>query len=308
MRKFTILLMVLTLVLLSNFAVVAEENIEVGFIATNFSSEAQGRVAQGFRSYVEDQDWDIVELNSRGSIDEQSSQLENLVQMDVDAIVMAMGHPAEIKSAVQKVLDANIPLITIDSGYVDGVVTDITTNNFVMGAKISSYLVDSLGGKGNIIVIKFHKHYGTRRRGKVLDVVLSEYPEIKVLDEYGVSATKRFMEDTRSAMETFALKHGDEIDGVWCAFDQLAYVSADVLEEQGIDTKVVGVDGNEETFRRIESGNMAATVAQPFEEMAKAAGNIIKEMVVEGKSKEEVAPNETMYIDAPLINKNNLPE
>lgn len=282
--------------------------IKVGFIATNFSSEAQARVANSFAEISKEKGWDLVQLNSMGSIETQSSQLENLVQMKVDAIVLAMAHPNEVLSALERAFEAGIPVITIDSGYVDGVVADITSDNFVMGAKISTYLMDSLGGSGNIVVIKFEKHYGTRRRGKVLDVVLSEYPGIKVLAEYSVAATSRFMDDTRSAMETFALKYGDQIDGVWCAFDQLAYAAADVLAEYGVtDALVVGVDGNEETFRRIAAGNMAATVAQPFENMASTAATIV-ENIIKGMDPDEAAGRKIIYADAPLIDKTNLPK
>ena len=108
-----------------------------------------------------------------------------------------------------------------------------------MGATISTYMANSLGGSGNIIVVKFEKHAGCRQRGKVLDVVLSEYPDINVLEEYSVVATKSYLEDTRKAVETFVLKYGDEIDGIWCAFDQLAYVSADTLIQNGIEDAIV---------------------------------------------------------------------
>ena len=281
---------------------------KVGFIATNFSSEAQARVAGSFEELAKAKGWELVQLNSMGSIETQSSQLENLVQMGVDAIVLAMAHPAEIKPALDKAFEANIPVITIDSGYVDGVVADITADNFVMGGKVSTYLMDSLGGQGKIVAIKFEKHYGTRRRGKVLDVVLSEYPGIEVLAEYSVAATKRFMDDTRSAMETYVLKYGDKIDGVWCAFDQLAYVAADVLKEYGYnDVLVVGVDGNEETFRRIGAGDMSATVAQPFEDMAAKAIEIV-EKISNGVNPEEAAGKKIIYVDAPLIDHTNLPE
>ncbi|MBN2252110.1 MAG: substrate-binding domain-containing protein, partial [Kosmotogaceae bacterium] len=131
---------------------------------------------------------------------------------------------------------------------------------------------------------------------------------INVLAEYSVVASARFMDDTRSAMETFALKYGDEIDGVWCAFDQLAYAAADVLAEYGItDALIVGADGNEETFRRIASGNMTATVAQPFEGMASTAAEII-DKIVQGMDPEEAAGRKIIYADAPLIDKSNLPE
>ncbi|MFP4461904.1 MAG: sugar ABC transporter substrate-binding protein [Thermotogota bacterium] len=302
MKKLLALLSVVLILTTSMFAV------KVGFIATNFSSEAQSRVANEFAKLCEDKGWELVQLNSMGSIETQSTQLENLVMMDVDAIIMAMSHPNEIKSSLEKAFEAGIPVITIDSGYVEGVVADITSDNFVMGAKMSTYLMDSLGGNGNIVVIKFQKHYGTRRRGKVLDVVLSEYPGINVLAEYGVAATQRFMDDTRSAMETFALKHGDQIDGVWCAFDQLAYAAADILAEYGYsDVLVVGADGNEETFRRIENGNMTATVAQPFENMAAIAVDIVQK-IVSGVDPSVAAGKEIIYADALLIDKNNLPE
>lgn len=306
-----------TAVLLAAIAVVlaaagygAAKEISVGFIATNFSAEAQARVANSFEKLAKDKGWDVKMLNSAGSIETQSNQLENLYQMKVDAVVMAMAHPQEIRPALDKLVEAKIPVITIDSGYVDGVVADITADNFAMGAKASTFLMDTIGGQGNIIVIKFEKHYGTRRRGKVLDVVLTEYPGVKVLAEYSVVATKRFMDDTRAAMETYATRFGDQIDGVWCAFDQLAYVAGDVLQERGNKKAViVGVDGNQETFRRIGAGQMAATVAQPFEAMAGKAIELVNALAVEGKTVEEATGGRKIfYMDAPLIDRTNLPE
>lgn len=306
-----------TAVLLAAIAVVlaaagygAAKEISVGFIATNFSAEAQARVANSFEKLAKDKGWDVKMLNSAGSIETQSNQLENLYQMKVDAVVMAMAHPQEIRPALDKLVEAKIPVITIDSGYVEGVVADITADNFAMGAKASTFLMDTIGGQGNIIVIKFEKHYGTRRRGKVLDVVLTEYPGVKVLAEYSVVATKRFMDDTRAAMETYATRFGDQIDGVWCAFDQLAYVAGDVLQERGNKKAViVGVDGNQETFRRIGAGQMAATVAQPFEAMAGKAIELVNALAVEGKTVEEATGGRKIfYMDAPLIDRTSLPE
>lgn len=306
-----------TAVLLAAIAVVlaaagcgAAKEISVGFIATNFSAEAQARVANSFEKLAKEKGWDVKMLNSAGSIETQSNQLENLYQMKVDAVVMAMAHPQEIRPALDKLVEAKIPVITIDSGYVEGVVADITADNFAMGAKASTFLMDTIGGQGNIIVIKFEKHYGTRRRGKVLDVVLTEYPGVKVLAEYSVVATKRFMDDTRAAMETYATRFGDQIDGVWCAFDQLAYVAGDVLQERGNKKAViVGVDGNQETFRRIGAGQMAATVAQPFEAMAGKAIELVNSLAVEGKTVEEATGGRKIfYMDAPLIDRTNLPE
>ncbi|MBL3539060.1 sugar ABC transporter substrate-binding protein [Aminivibrio sp.] len=308
--KRTVLLLAAIAVVLAAAGCGEAKEISVGFIATNFSAEAQARVANSFEKLAKEKGWDVKMLNSAGSIETQSNQLENLYQMKVDAVVMAMAHPQEIRPALDKLVEAKIPVITIDSGYVDGVVADITADNFAMGAKASTFLMDTIGGQGNIIVIKFEKHYGTRRRGKVLDVVLTEYPGVKVLAEYSVVATKRFMDDTRAAMETYATRFGEQIDGVWCAFDQLAYVAGDVLQERGNKKAViVGVDGNQETFRRIGAGQMSATVAQPFEAMAGKAIELVNSLAVEGKTVEEATGGRKIfYMDAPLIDRTSLPE
>lgn len=308
MKRMAFFLVVIFVMVMAVPAFAADKPLKVGFIATNFSAEAQARVAGAFEKIAKDKDWDLKLLNSMGSVETQSNQMENLYQMKVDAVVLAMAHPQEMRPALDKLINAGIPVITIDSGYVDGVVADITADNFVMGGKVSTFLMDSLGGQGNIVVFKFEKHYGTRRRGKVLDVVLSEYPGIKVLAEYSVVASKRFMDDTRSAMQTYVTRFGKDIDGVWCSFDNLAYACSDVLGEHGLnDVMVVGVDGNEETFRRIRDGRMAATVSQPFEAMAQEAVDLVQKIALDGMTAEEATGGKKIiYMEAPLIDKSNV--
>lgn len=288
---------------------IAAQGLTVGFIATNFANEATARAANAFENYAKAKGWTPIMLNSAGSVKTQADQMQNLVQRKVQAIVLAHAHPLEIQDALNEAFKAGIPVITIDSGYVDGVVADITADNFVMGAKISTYFIDKLGGKGNIIVIKFEKHYGTRRRGKVFDVELSEYPGIKVLGEYTITSPQTFLADTRNAMETFVTRFGDKIDGVWCAFDALAYVAADVIQEHGLKKVIVtGVDGNKETFKRIKEGNMTATIAQPFEDMAAKAIELVDKIVVKKMPVALAAPQKIIYMDALLVDKNSLPQ
>ena len=287
------------------------DQVHVGFIATNFAAESHARVANAFHNYAKENGWRITLLDSRGSPQLQANQVEDLVHRGVDAIVIAMGRILEIRPALQTAFQAGIPVITIDSGYTAGVVTDITTDNYVMGARIASYLADRLDHQGNVILLKFEKHEGSRRRGKVLDVVLSENPGINVLETYWMSASAGYLEDVRRAMETYVLRHGAKIDAVWAAFDELGYAAADVLEAHGLGRDqviVVGIDGNPETFRRIRAGSpIVATVAQPFEEMARIAIELVDKIVVHGMDPREAAPQKVIYVDAPLIDETNVP-
>jgi ABC-type sugar transport system substrate-binding protein len=290
-------------------AAIFAQGVTVGFIATNFSNEATARVANEFERMAKAKGWTAIMLDSAGSVSTQNDQLENLVQKKVQAIVLAHAHPLDVKPALDKAIAAGIPVITVDSGYVDGVVADITADNFVIGAKMSTYLMESLGGKGNILVFKFEKHYGTRRRGKVFDEELTEYPGVKVLGSYTITSPQTFMDDTRNAMETFATRFKGQINGVWCAFDALAYVVSDVLKEHGINNvTVVGADGNSQTFKLIKNGGMTATIAQPFEAMADKAVELVEKIVVNKVPASVAAPQKTIYMDAPLVDSTNLPK
>lgn len=285
----------------------------IGVVVTSMGSLTQARIANFIQKYATGLGWSVTVLDSEMSNETQATNVTNLVQMRVDAIVMAMGHPQEIKVAMQKAFDVGIPVITIDTGYMDGVVTDIATNNYIMSAKITNYMLDQIGYAGNIIAFKFEKHFGVRRRGKVLDVILSESPAVKLLATHYMPAAPNYIEDTRNAMESYVLQFDGKINAVWCGFDELGYAVDDVLQAHGYTRKdviIVGIDGNQETFRRIRDPNSCflATVAQPFELEAKKAVDIIQELVVEGKPIDEVVSESTTYVDAPLVDRRNVPK
>ena len=50
---------------------------------------------------------------------------------------------------------------------------------------------------------------------------------------------------------------------------------------------------------------MIATVSQPFEGMGSQVGDWIKSIVVDGADKASVIPSDIVYMDAPLVTKNN---
>jgi len=52
---------------------------------------------------------------------------------------------------------------------------------------------------------------------------------------------------------------------------------------------------------------MTATVAQPFEEMARKAIELVEKIVVLKVDTRQAAPQKIIYVDAPLIDKTNVP-
>ncbi|WP_062227602.1 sugar ABC transporter substrate-binding protein [Aureimonas frigidaquae] len=287
--------------------------LEIAMVHSNAAAQSDQRVKAGFEAWIAENgksDWNVSYLDSGGSGETTAANIQDAASRGVDAIVMTMADLRASRAALDAAKAANIPVFAADSGYVDGVVVDVTTNNWAMSSDVSVYLLDQMGGQGNLIFYRMAEHHGTRKRGDVMQAVLKEYPDVKVLAEHNINY-RAFFEDTSRTMEDFAARFGTEINAVWAPWDEPAQAVVNVLNASGLtDVKVIGIDGHPQAIAEVckPESQMIATVSQPFEKMGGQIADWIQEIVVDGKPAAEVIPTKTVYMDAPLITKQNCQE
>lgn len=288
----------------------AASALEIAMVHSNAAAQSDQRTKAGFEAWMEENgktDWNVSYLDSGGSGEATASNIQDAASRGVDAIVMTMADLRASRAALDAAKAANIPVFAADSGYVEGIVVDVTTNNWAMSSDVSVYLLDQMGGEGNLVFFRMAEHHGTRKRGDVMAQVLKEYPDVKVLAEHNINYTA-FFEDTSKTMEDYAARFGDQIDAVWAPWDEPAQAAINALNAAGItDAKVIGIDGHPQAVAEVckPDSIMIATVSQPFEGMGKQVGEWIDAIVVGGKPAEEVIPSKTVYMDAPLVTKRN---
>ncbi|HHW01720.1 MAG TPA: sugar ABC transporter substrate-binding protein [Thermoanaerobacterales bacterium] len=287
------------------------KELNIAWIHSNAAAKSEQRAKAGFEKFLQEKGWkwNISYSDSKGSGANVASFLENAVQRKPDAIILSMADLRASQASIDEASKAGIPIITIDSGWTPGVIVDITSNNYLMSAKVSAYMIDRLGGHGNVILFKMAEHHGVRKRGEVLDVMIKENPGIKVLADHNIDYTN-FYEDTLKTMEDYVTRFGDKIDAVWAGWDEPAMAAASVLQQHGLDKKVfvVGIDGHPDAVDEIAKGGaFSATVAQAFELMGQRAAEYINSIVVEKKPASEVVPSTTVYLQSPLITNKNIP-
>lgn len=289
----------------------ADTELEIAWIVSKATAEADNRAVDGFNAYIEDNQlpWSLNISDAKGSPATAADLLEDAVQRGVDAIVMSMVDLRASRGALDHANSAGIPVFTIDSGWTPGVVVDVTSNNYVMGGMINSYLADRLAGEGGVVALKENEHHGVRKRGAEFDLVMSENPGIKVLAMHNID-NSNFFADSQKAMEDFIARYGDEIDAVFAGWDEPAQAAAAAIEAAGLtDTFVVAIDGHPSAIEEIRKGGaFVATIAQAFEKMGEFAGDAIIDVVVNGENPDALFPVKTIYMDACLITQENLPE
>lgn len=284
--------------------------LDIAWVHSNAAAQSEQRVKAGIEAWLAEtgkSDWNVTFLDSGGSGEQTASNIQDAASRGVDAIIITMADLRASRAALDAAVAAEIPVFAVDSGYVDGVVVDITTNNWAMSADVSPYLLDQLGGQGNIVFLRMAEHHGTRKRGDVMEKVLKEYPDVKVLAEHNIDYTA-FFEDTSRTMEDYAARFGGDIDAVWAPWDEPAQAAINALSAAGItDVKVIGIDGHPQAVAEVckPDSMMIATVSQPFEGMGAQVGEWIQAIVVDGKDAADVIPSRIVYMDAPLVTKQN---
>lgn len=284
--------------------------LNISWVLSKATAQADHRALTGFQSYIKDNNlnWTVNVSDGKGSPATAANLLENAVQRGSDAIILSMVDIRASRAALDDANKANIPVFTIDAGWTPGVVVDITSNNFAMGAIINAYMADRLGGQGGVVALKENSHHGVRKRGKEFDLVMGENPGIKILADHQIDVTN-FYADSKNTMEDFITRFGGDIGGVFAGWDEPAMAAADAIKEAGLkNTFVVGIDGNTAAMKYIrEGGPFVATVAQNFERMGSQTAQYISDIVVDGKDPDKVIPVKEVYLPTCLITAQNVP-
>ena len=302
---------ILLLVLL--FAGTAEAKpLRVGVVGFQMSSETHARAANAAEAAAKARGWDVTLLNSRGSIPESASQIENLINAKVDAIILCMTKPIELDAQLAAAEAAHIPVITIASGTSPHTLFDIQANEYEVGASATLYLMGLMNYRGNLLAERFEGNLATRVRGRELDAVLAENSAVTLLGVHSMARTATWQEDVRAGMGALLRREKGKVQGIWAAFDGQAFVIDDLLRQDGVkkgEIPLVSMDGGQQSFARIRDPDslLLATVAVPFEMMGTRAVESLDAIVAAGKPRDSVVKGPYMLLPAVLVDRTNVP-
>lgn len=274
MKKFLALTMILVLVV-SMVGCTGESNDEktkqISILTPYLSSVTTNQMVETMKVDMEGKGWKVSIVDTKGDFAALASRMEDVVSAKTDAIVLVSTDPNQVQAQIENAAEADIPVFGCDSGFIEGMTINATSDNYAMGEQLSNFIFDSIDNKGNIIALTHRPHPGVLKRTEALDDLLPENTDINLVTEQHVEVPGP-IESARQIMENLLLSNPEEgsIDAVWCAWDEPAIGVAQALEAAGRDEIIVaGVDGNSQAVEMIKEGSaIKATVAQNFEGMA----------------------------------------
>ena len=151
--------------------------------------------------------------DSNGDIPQQIADMKDLIEKKCDAIIITAASPDALSPVCEEAMAAGIVVISFDN-YVttDKITAKVGIDEIEFGRHGAQWLVDKLGGKGNIIVLNGIAGAGVdAMRSEGAMSVFAKNPDIKILGE--VHAGWDY-DQAKTAVEEF-LSAYPQIDGVW---------------------------------------------------------------------------------------------
>ncbi len=204
----------------------------------------------------------LLESDTKGQID----VVQDFIVKEVDGICLAPLDSQALIEPVEVANEAGIPVVIFDSGLDDEskTVTYVATDNWHGGELAAQTLAESLGGKGNVILLRYKTgSESTEQREEGFLAKLKEsYPDITILssDQYaGVTPEEAFSNATQILQ-----KYEGQVNGIFAVCEPNGEGVRKAIEQLGLVGKVkfVGFDPNKPLIEGLSNDQVHGIVLQ----------------------------------------------
>jgi ribose transport system substrate-binding protein len=207
-----------------------------------------GYWAKTVKEQQPDIEWIIEDAKSP---DEQIKDLENLQTQGVDGLVILAVDSAPLTPTAKKLKQAGIFIVNVDRGFTEPVAdVFIEGDNSAFGRKSAEFMVQKLGGKGNIVVLEgIAGTTVSQARVKAFKDVIAQNPGIKIVAQEAADWNR---ETAEKKMQNI-LVSTPQIDAIWASDDDMALGVENALKSAGRDKNIwiLGGAGMKDIVKRV---------------------------------------------------------
>jgi ribose transport system substrate-binding protein len=198
--------------------------------------------------------------------DQQIQVVENFMTRRVSGIVLAPLDSQALVRPVENAVEAKIPVVIIDSDLKSEKHSSfVATDNYKGGQMAGEYLGTQLGGKGNVILLRYAVGSASTeaRENGFLDALKTKFPNITLIssDQYA-GATR---ETAYQASQNLLNRFGREVDGIFCANEPSTIAMTKALRDigrAGGRVKMVGFDAGSQSVIDLKNGDLQGLIVQ----------------------------------------------
>ncbi|MCP4834089.1 MAG: substrate-binding domain-containing protein, partial [Phycisphaera sp.] len=180
----------------------------------------------------------------------QKKQYGKLVTRGSDGLVILCTESAPLTPIGKQAHEKGILLVTVDRGFIEPV-ADIFLegDNAAFGRKSAEFMVEKLGGKGNIVILEGVPSTVNTARVDAAKEIFAMHPDIKIV---GQDSGKWNRAESLKVMQTMLVK-APKIDAVWASDDDMALGAEQAIVEAGREQEmwILGGAGMKDIVARV---------------------------------------------------------
>jgi len=206
---------------------------------------------------------DVV-LSTASSAAAQVSALEDLsASRKLDALVILPFTSEELTGPVEQIKEKGTFISVVDRGLTDPAVQDlyVAGDNIAVGANTAHWLVDKLGGEGQIVVLRGIPTVIDDERIKGFSDVIAK-SNIKILD---IQYANWNQDEAFKLMQDYLAKY-PKIDAVWANDDDMLLGVLEAVDNAGRkDIKyALGGNGMKQIIEMVKEKNERTPISTPY--------------------------------------------
>lgn len=209
----------------------------------------------------------VIIVDAQNDSSKQTSDVEDLIQQGVDALLINPTDSSAISTAVESANAVGVPVVTIDRSAEQGKVETLVASDNVKGGEMAAaFIADKLGKGAKVAELEgVPGASATRERGSGFHNIADQKLQVVTKQSADFDRTKGL-----TVMENLLQGHPD-IQAVFAHNDEMALGALEAINSSGKDILVIGFDGNKDALASIKNGKLSATVAQQPELIGKLA-------------------------------------
>ena len=276
---------------------------KVAFIPGDMANESQAFSAKMFEKHAAEYGLEVVVLDGKADANVQAQAVTNAAAQGIAAIYV---NPNDINAIIPSLMAAkeagvivgmfssDVPAGSEDVrdffvGVDDNMAGEAAAQAFLNAFPDGANIIEIGGQAGHDAQIKRHDGFNAKLEGTNINVM-----DYKACEQWQTAMALAIAED-------MIVKYGDDIDGVFCHWDNGATGVIEAFKAAGLEGKyIVGVDGNRAGFEQVNSGEQAASIAQNFETFAMKAMELTRSLL-DGETIEPVN-----FIPLDIVTKDNI--
>ncbi|WP_426994933.1 ribose ABC transporter substrate-binding protein RbsB [Glaesserella parasuis] len=241
---------------------------------------------EGAEKKAKELGYNLVVLDSQNDPAKELSNVEDVTVRGAKVLLINPTDSEAVGTAVAVANKKNIPVITLDRGANKGnVVSHIASDNVAGGKMAGDFIAEKVGK--NAKVIQLEGIAGTsaaRERGEGFkQAIEANQFELLASQPADFDRTKGL-----NVMENLLASHGSA-KAVFAQNDEMALGALRAIKASGKNILVVGFDGTDDAVKAVNSGQLAATIAQQPEKIGEL-GVEVADKVLKGEKVEAQIP------------------